>query len=440
MAIQDQAKANPTKAFFVEMLVKDVSLISAVMDLVDNCVDGALRIRGDGRLDNLSVWIKLDSNELEIKDDCGGMDIDLAKNYAFRFGRSAGAPAIQSSVGLFGVGMKRAIFKMGKKFNVTSTWARSWFEVSENVEEWQNRDEEQWAFPISYEEYADDVPEGNRGTTVKVCDLYDGVKNQFADPLFASKLEQEIADRHQTFLERGLNIKINGISVVPSVPKFAYTSDGSLLPAREEQPYDGVAVRLFSGVGAKEVEKAGWYIYCNGRMVVKADQTSLTGWGEMGTTRIPRYHHQFSRFVGCAFFDSEDSSRLPWNTTKDGLDVEHDVYRTVKLRMVSMMRPVIDFLNRVDQEFDEPDEDKRALNKLLARAEYLPPTTELPVAESFKYVRPQPTQKRPQTVKVQYDRPKDLADRVKKCLKAHSYKEVGEKTFDWYLENECQDE
>jgi len=438
--MQDQAKASPTKAFFVQMLVKDVSLISAVMDLVDNCIDGAMRIRGDGRFDNLSVWIKLNQDEFEIKDNCGGMSVKLAKEDAFKFGRSTDAPVIKSSVGLFGVGMKRAIFKMGKKFSVTSTWSRSWFEVSENVEDWLDRDEAEWTFPIRYELYTDDVPEDDRGTIIKVCDLYDGVKNQFADPLFASSLEREVADKEQTFLERGLNIKINGISIIPSTPKFAYTSDGSLLPAREDKPYDGVAVRLFSGVGEREVDKAGWYVYCNGRMVVKADQTSLTGWGEMGTTRIPRYHHQFARFVGCAFFDSEDSSRLPWNTTKDGLDVEHDIYRTVKLRMVSMMPPVIDFLNRVDKELDEPNEDKRVLNKLLEEVEYLPPTTELPVAQSFTYVKPQPVPKRPQTVSIQYERPKDLADLAKKCLKARSYRRVGEKTFDWYIENECQDE
>ena len=33
----------PTKAFFVNMLTKDIELEDAVLDLLDNCVDGALR-------------------------------------------------------------------------------------------------------------------------------------------------------------------------------------------------------------------------------------------------------------------------------------------------------------------------------------------------------------------------------------------------------------
>ena len=44
--------ASPTKEFFVEMLTKDVSLSLAILDLVDNSVDGALRMRGDQNFGN----------------------------------------------------------------------------------------------------------------------------------------------------------------------------------------------------------------------------------------------------------------------------------------------------------------------------------------------------------------------------------------------------
>lgn len=436
---EDSVKARPTKAFFVEMLVKDVSLLSAIMDLVDNTVDGALRVRGDGSLDGLFVLLTIQPNHFEIKDNCGGISVELAKEYAFRFGRDVNAPIIKGSVGLFGVGMKRAVFKLGRQFQVRSTSARNSFDINVNVVQWQSNDSEPWTFPMLVEEYVEDTLEEQRGTTVTVSDLYEGVKSRFELPLFASSLEHEIAARHQIYLERGLNIKINGSSVAASAPQFAYTADRTLRPAYEDLCYNGVAVRLFAGIGDTNVDNAGWYVYCNGRMVVKADQTKLTGWGELGTTRIPKYHHQFSRFRGCAFLDSENPSSLPWNTTKDGLDVESDIYRTVRLEMVLLMRPVIDFLNRLDQELEEPEE-KRLLTALVARAEYLPPTRALPTAPSFHYEKPPPRPRRPRTVRIQYDRPTELVDRVKKCVRARSAREAGEKTFDWYLENECRDE
>lgn len=435
---KDSVTARPTKLFFVQMLVKDVSLASAVMDLVDNSIDGAIRLRGQRSLDGLSVFLTIREDKFEIKDNCGGIPLELAKEYAFRFGRDVKAPT--GAIGLFGVGMKRAMFKLGERFEVNSTSGKYSFDINVNITDWQNDDTEPWNFPMTVKEFEEAIPEGQCGTTVTLGDLYEGIGNQFASVMFATDLQNEIASKHQVFIERGLNIQVNGRSVVASAPTFAYTYDGALKPAYENFNYDGVAVRLYSGIGGTNVDDAGWYIYCNGRMVIKADQTKLTGWGELGTTRIPKYHHQFARFRGCTFFDSENPTLLPWNTTKDGVDVESATYRTVKLKMVSLMRPVIDFLNQLDLELQELDEEKRVLTQLVRRAVYLPPTSNLPVAPSFHYIKPLLRPKRPRYVRIQYDRPEEVVERMKRCLRARSAKSVGEKTFDWYLNNECPNE
>jgi hypothetical protein len=36
---------GPTKRFFVSMLTRDIELKDAILDLLDNCVDGAMRLR-----------------------------------------------------------------------------------------------------------------------------------------------------------------------------------------------------------------------------------------------------------------------------------------------------------------------------------------------------------------------------------------------------------
>ena len=108
--------ANPTKGLFIDMLTRDIQLIPAILDLVDNCVDGARRLRGDERFDELEAHINLDENELRVRDNCGGISVEVAKKYAFRFGRPEDTPLIPGSVGRFGVGMKRAFFKLGRRF------------------------------------------------------------------------------------------------------------------------------------------------------------------------------------------------------------------------------------------------------------------------------------------------------------------------------------
>ena len=70
-----------------------------------------------------------------------------------------------------------------------------------------------------------------------------------------------------------------------------------------------ITVRLYAGIAASEPTEAGWYVFCNGRLLLEADQTSVTGWGEQG--RIPKYHNQYATFGGAAYFDCEDTSLLP---------------------------------------------------------------------------------------------------------------------------------
>ena len=58
--------------------------------------------------------------------------------------------------------------------------------------------------------------------------------------------------------------------------------------------------------------RQGWYVCCNGRFILEADQTIKTGWGEVGNKiSIPKSHHQFARFRGYAFFRVRGSQPNP---------------------------------------------------------------------------------------------------------------------------------
>ena len=63
--------ARPTKDFFISMLVKDVDLARSIIDLVDNSVDGAHRLRPDKDFTDLNVDIRITSEQFEISDNCG---------------------------------------------------------------------------------------------------------------------------------------------------------------------------------------------------------------------------------------------------------------------------------------------------------------------------------------------------------------------------------
>ena len=107
--------ARPVKSFFIEMLTRDIELVDAILDLLDNCVDGILRTEGNSLdekpYDGFNAKIMFDENSFSISDNCGGIPWKL-HDYAFRMGKDPKDrdPNLQT-IGVYGIGMKRAIFK-----------------------------------------------------------------------------------------------------------------------------------------------------------------------------------------------------------------------------------------------------------------------------------------------------------------------------------------
>ena len=55
--MSNTVNANPTKDFFIQMLTKDIKLERAIIDLIDNSIDGAKNLRGDNNYEGL--WVKI---------------------------------------------------------------------------------------------------------------------------------------------------------------------------------------------------------------------------------------------------------------------------------------------------------------------------------------------------------------------------------------------
>src|SRR6266568_393185 len=434
-------QAEPTKDFFINMITRDIELIPAIIDLVDNSVDGARRVRGsNGDFRGLWVRLEVDSDHFRIADNCGGIPVGLARNYAFRFGRPADMPPTPHSTGQFGVGMKRALFKMGKKFRIESTTNTSQFEVIIDVDEWRQRD----AWEFEFAQRREDLPEihvDKRGTIIEVEPLLDTVAKSFALENFRTRLARELAETHQETIGRGLAVTLNRVPVQVDLPTLLQSDH--LKPAHRKFPYKEaghpeVTVEIYAGVAESDPSRAGWYVFCNGRLILGADQSSVTGWGEGSATTNPRYHPQFAMFRGFVFFDSDDGTLLPWNTTKTGMDLDSGIYQAAKLVMLNVMRPVIDFLNRLKEEKDrEPEE--RPLQELVEDAKGAP-LKELEISPNFETIKTPKPPTLPLVGNILYRKPLVEIERVKKALKVQTNKEVGEKTFEFFLRTEVDSE
>ncbi|OUL18101.1 ATP-binding protein [Nostoc sp. RF31YmG] len=433
--------AEPTKDLFIYMLVRDIPLIRAIIDLVDNSVDGATHLQSNENYEGL--WIKIFANKekFEIRDNCGGITVKDAEEYAFKFGRANDAALTPKSIGRFGIGMKRAFFKIGKKFTVESTTSSSKFIVSEDVEEWKKKDE--WTFEFSEVQENLDFEQDAIGTRILIEKLHESVSEDLGLENFLSQLRQELTIAYSLKIKKGLSISINDEALSATPLNFRTSDTIKVAKFEKEYKYFGnheintpVRVKLYAGVSDRDINEGGWYVFCNERMVLEADQTEITGWGTK--TGFPKYHPDFAFFRGYAFFESDDAAYLPWTTTKTGIDYDSPIYKSIKQEISQITTPVITFLRQMADEKSrvERNEIPESLLEKAYSETSLHSVFEIDTITTFQIPEKSAIPPREKRGNIQYSKPVEEIELVKELLKVSSNKEVGEKTFDYYLNNE----
>jgi hypothetical protein len=356
--------ASPAKQFFVRMLTRDIDLQDAILDLLDNCVDGVLRsnksIMSDKPYEGFNAIINISENKFEIKDNCGGIPLEIAQEYAFRMGKpdNRDLSSNDGTIGLYGIGMKRALFKMGTKINIHSNTEKESFNVGIN-DEWLQNDE--WELEMELSSSKPDL----LGTTITVESLYNNIKREFGYKNFVRNLISAVSKQYSLIIHKGFSVTINDTIVKPKDIMFIYTDtpdEQNILPYIYKGEIDGVDVDLRVGIYRetpsdeeldneqimkRTAEESGWTIICNDRVVLYNDRSLLTGWGEFD---VPAFHNQFIGINGVVHFKSNDVSKLPINTTKRGIEASSNVYLHTKKYMREGIKTFTNYTNKAKKD------------------------------------------------------------------------------------------
>ncbi len=426
-------KVSPTKEFFVEMITKDISLEDCILDLIDNSIDAA-RVASRGDISNLNdyfIELNINPESFSISDNCGGISLHNAIDYAFYFGRRKDAPKdVNFSIGLYGIGMKRAIFKLGRKIEISSYTNEHKFIVPIDVDQWLISDK--WDFELDPLE--NDKP---KGTYINVKSLRDDVSKEFTDPVFINSLFEIIGRDYASFLSRGLNIKINDKLV--NGYNYAVMENSDFAPSLISYTDDGVNVEIRAGIAAlpddesdkpqkyQDVKNYGWFVLCNDRVVLAADKSIKTIWGR---DSFPVWHPQYNGFIGMINFRSEDSSLLPWDTTKRNINLSSSVYKRSIQRMAELTRPWIDFSRKKKDAGYTPPISQNSYSSLVEKID---------TNKTYKAALLIPDiSKTPNLISIQFRKSDKDVNNVKLALgnARMSNREVGEKVFDYYKMNE----
>ena len=450
--------ATPVKSFFVEMLTRDIDLVDTILDLLDNCVDGILRQRKNSSdetpYQGFKAEITFDGNEFSISDNCGGIPRDL-RDYAFRMGKdSKNRDPNVPMIGVYGIGMKRAIFKIGKWCSILTQNQNDCYEV-EITPEWI-ADPDDWDLPLS------ELSASNKedGTKIAIRELNEGIATRFGDEKedFTRELTKIVKTHYAFILDKGFEVEINGERVEAKPTKLIF--DKTIKPYIYQTEVNDVKVFLSVGftkpipsqedINDEQKEKryssedAGWTIICNDRAVLYCDRTELTGWGEPG---VPKYHTQFIAISGIVEFKSNDASKLPTTTTKRGIDASSPLYLKVKDRMKQGMKIFTNYTNKWKDNVQESQRhiesgNSQTLDKIKKEVETLKMNPVRKFGLKGKQFNPNlPLPKPNESTRISYSKNLDEIQTVQRYLfeeKEVKPSVVGEKCFDLILEDAQQ--
>ena len=440
--------AVPAKRFFVGMLVKDIELVPAIIDLVDNSVDGGKHLRPEpsaNRYEGLRIDLTVNADEFEIDDNCGGIDLDWAREYAFRFGRPEDVKGPLGEVGQFGVGMKRALFKIGAEFTITSTTTKNAFTLPVDVDNWMADTSPEWSFELSDIDEYEELDASVTGTVIQVRRLHDTVAAEMGSDQFANRLRDELRLRQARVIAQGMRISVNGTPVGEFEPELLAGPDLTPISIERQIPVgeESLTMKLYAGlVHLRETDsqrddddaeefrqppEAGWYLYCNDRLLLAANRTRLTGWGEAAAA----YHPQYRQFRGYVLLEGP-AWLMPWTTTKTSVDEDSAVFRVVQTAMFDALAKSQAAMNRIKKERQSSPEGERPAFDAVRTARPMPLES---LETSTRFALPEPLPRRPASnVKwIRYS--VDPADfkLVSEELGTTAAVEVGRETFSYYL-------
>ena len=340
--------------------------------------------------------------------------------------------------------MKRALFKIGNTIYVESkTKLGDHFSVSIDVETWRKKTKiikqekgdnlklMDWSFNFQLikNNYHSKIAKDEYGTYIEITNLKDEIMEDFDNSVSRKKLKVEIEKTLAYSLGKNLHLTINS-EFAKSKPILLLGSD-SIKPYYKTLNYGTVTIDIYAGVGNPFPDDAGWYIYCNDRLMISANKENLTGWeggrNYFNDTGVQKYHNKVAMFRGLVFFSSKDSKDLPMTTTKTGIDSNSHIYKSTREYMIEAMKIVLEKLNEI--------EDSKTRKEIVQNSvmQDIKDFNTIELKNSFQFPDIPKTLGNLAFQNISYKVDKNIFDNVKNHLGVDRPKEVGVETFNYFV-------
>jgi len=444
---------QPTKKLFIDILTIDIHIRDCIFELLDNAVDSYTRNKIDEKRE---IRLNFDKNELIIFDNCGGINKKKLQEEVFRFGVKDFLNNVPT-IGLYGVGLKRSIFKLGELIVFETDDGKDYCKLEIDVNDWLKKKDEEgndiWDIELTETSTTRLISGEKPFTRIKVKKLRHETIESFV-PEFERDLKETVKIYYSRYIQRAkIDFFVNNEKQRGFEIKVKASDD--FKPVKVEDEYEGIKITVLCWLDLREDQKRvrkergrqGWNVFMNERLVIFDDTSEDTGWlGEQPF--LPKFHSLYNQFRGVVFLNTNDPSKLPINTLKNGFNKEGEIYHYLLNLMVRVARPFIDFLSdkydkqkeKIDEKLDEllkeirkdSEEEKKIIETSIDDTKIEYQSTFTPPEIVTRPIIPQSA--------ISYKKPKKQVDIMKRVLKVRTNWEVGEKTFDFFWESEGLDE
>lgn len=313
---------TPKKRFFLS-IISDYDLRTGLCELVDNAIDFWL---ANDRAKPLRVDVTLDCERqmIRVTDDAGGVaeqDAELLIAPG-----ASGNPLDHHSIGIFGVGGKRAGVALGELVEIRT---RHGNEASLQIDITQ-----EWIENASWDLDIFEIPDIAPGTTtVDISKVRQGFDADDVDEIRA-----HLGETYAWFLGQGCTIELNEEAVEPvNFEGWAYPPD--YLPRHVNfriEPARGkfLTVDITGGLISDRTpqgENYGVYVSCNNRLIVKELKVREVGYFVPSEAGVPHPDASLARVI-VRF--SGPAELMPWTSSKSGLNYSHPAFMAVRGRII----------------------------------------------------------------------------------------------------------
>lgn len=283
----------------------------------------------NNKSNKITIEILLDSDRqiITVQDNAGGVrEADLRLLIAPGATRNQ---FDQESIGIFGVGGKRAGVALGELVEIRTRYKK---EKSLQIDI-----DNQWLESEDWNLAAYEIPNIAPGTTkVEISKL-----RQSFDKNEIEKIREHLNETYDWFINEGCDIKLNNAKLTgKNFEKWAFPQRFEPRQAKFQlspTPGKTLDIEITGGLildRTPNEDNYGVYVYCNHRLIVKELRSRDVGYFVSGEAGVPHPDASLCRVIVRLQGPPEV---MPWNSSKSGINANHPTFSSIRPTLIGLV-------------------------------------------------------------------------------------------------------